>query len=342
MQLRFGSLDDWLERATYRYACDLPVFSLTYAAGRVLEIRPFLAVCQDVLIIGGDWIPAYSDGLALIEQMVHTPSQYLEKAINIKLVNGHYTLETQPVEALDEDVVLIGGRDNYYHWLIDFLPRLILAEKVVGERKLIVNQDLAAYQLESLKALGYEPSDLLPLGDRQVVRPRSTLVPSLLASTTVPHKALPGLLRAAFPATKSSGCDRVYLSRQDAATRKLSNEDALIALLERHGFTTFRTEKMSFEDQRNLFHNAKAVVAVHGAGMANILFCPSGTHVFEIFSPALKVTSMYLISMFCRHHHEFVPARNLTFGANGNPLLGTWEVDLDAMAVALKKTLGAT
>src|SRR5215210_2888386 len=102
LELRFVGVDEWLARAAYQFACDLPAFSVTDGSGRLVQIRPFVALCRDVVVVGGDWIPVYGDGTALLDQMVHVPTRYLHKAFNIKQRGGEYVL-TCPIDTVDED-----------------------------------------------------------------------------------------------------------------------------------------------------------------------------------------------------------------------------------------------
>ncbi len=69
--------------------------------------------------------------------------------------------------------------------------------------------------------------------------------------------------------------DKVYLARRD--TRQVANEDELMALLTPRGFTRVFPEDLPAADQMRLLIGAKAIVAVHGAGMAPLLYrggCP--------------------------------------------------------------------
>lgn len=341
MQLTFASLDAWLSRAIERYECPLPDFTLTDGSGRTIAIRPFVVLCRDLALSGYDWIPVYGDGCALLEGMVHVPHHYLHKSPNIVRDGERYVLARE-IEPLDEDVVLIGGHpQSYYHWLVDYLPRAILAQDVAGGRKLLVNEDPAGYQVESLEALGYPRDRLLPIAAQRAVRPRSVIVPSLLASTTVPHKGLPRLMQDAFPPTGPAPAERIYISRADTARRRLANEPELIALLERYGFRSYVTGAMSFEAQRNLFYGAKAVVAVHGAALANLLFSNPGCDVIEIASVEYRPTFFNVLALVCRHRHAFAPARVIAPAPNGDPMNGTWEADLDAIEAALAQRFGS-
>jgi capsular polysaccharide biosynthesis protein len=340
MHLRFATVDEWLARAAYHFECNLPTFSVKDASERIIEIRPFVVLCHDVAVIGGDWIPVYGDGLALLEQMVHVPTRYFHKAFNISPEGDGYAL-VQPIEPIDDDVVLIGGHNSYYHWLLDYLPRAITAKKAIGARKLVVNDDPAPYEIESLRTLGYGREQLLLVANHRVIRARSTVVPSLLASTTVPHQAVARLLKTAFPQTKACGYERVYISRADTARRSLSNEPALIALVEKYGFQTIVTGKMSFEEQRNVFYGVKTVVAVHGAGLTNIIFSAPGVDVLEICWADWRPTFFSMLAQFCGHRHQFVAAHVVAVGEERDPMNGTWEADLDALAAALESRFGS-
>lgn len=76
---------------------------------------------------------------------------------------------------------------------------------------------------------------------------------------------------------------RVYISRNDAAIRRVKNEKEVDESLARRGFETFQPGRMPFRDQVALFHSADIIVSPHGAGLANLMFCRPGTRMLEIF-----------------------------------------------------------
>jgi capsular polysaccharide biosynthesis protein len=61
-------------------------------------------------------------------------------------------------------------------------------------------------------------------------------------------------------------------------------EEALRAELEARGFVTVRLEECERAEQIAIFQEAKEVVAPHGAGLANLVFCAPGTRVVELFA----------------------------------------------------------
>lgn len=342
VQLRYCTVQQWLTLAKRQLPCALPEYQVEDSANHRIKIIPFISEFEKIVVLGGDWLPITENGVVLIDQMVHTPALYPGKAMNIRAqADGHFARFKELVEFSGE-AILIGGDTNYYHWLIDFLPRLIMVKNHVDIRKykIIVNSPLLPFQQESLRLLDVDEQQLLKIPNDVAIRAKTTLVPSLLASTTVPHPAIPKLLQSAFPRKTTPGCDYLYLSRQEARTRQLLNEPELIVLLERFGFRRYVPGSLTFQQQIDLCYGAKALVAVHGAGMANIVFCSDAANIFEIYTPQHQVTSMYMLSRLFKRKHKFVPARNITSGKDGNPLLGNWEVDLIAMESALRATFG--
>jgi capsular polysaccharide biosynthesis protein len=87
---------------------------------------------------------------------------------------------------------------------------------------------------------------------------------------------------------------RIYVSRADAATRRVANEAEVERLLQGYGFETVRLVDWSFTDQIELFSSAAAVVGPHGGGLTNLMFCRPGTKVLELF-PAFNKSDVYWV-----------------------------------------------
>lgn len=81
-----------------------------------------------------------------------------------------------------------------------------------------------------------------------------------------------------------SGEKLIYIARGDAPrNRKVINESALIELLKNFGFEVHLLSKLSVAEQAKLFNSARIIVAVHGGGLTNLVYCEPGTKVLEIF-----------------------------------------------------------
>lgn len=85
---------------------------------------------------------------------------------------------------------------------------------------------------------------------------------------------------------------RLFVSRRDARTRHIANEDELRPLLERLGFDYICAAQLDYREQVRLFHHARVVVAIHGAGLTNMIHCRPGTHIVEIH-PGNRIRDCY-------------------------------------------------
>jgi capsular polysaccharide biosynthesis protein len=93
-----------------------------------------------------------------------------------------------------------------------------------------------------------------------------------------------------------SGGDRIYITRQNATNRRIINEREVRDLLSQFGFQCVALESLSVMEQAALLAKAEVIVAPHGGGLTNTVFCQPGTKVIEIFSPQYVYVCYWLIS----------------------------------------------
>ena len=140
---------------------------------------------------------------------------------------------------------------------------------------------------ESLRLLGVEESKLVVTRRDSHFVCDSLVVPSFHgAPGNIPPWAIEFLREqflASSPLPKSNR--RIYVSRSKASGRKIANEEEILPILASRGFVRSELEDMSLSAQIELFSEAEAVVAPHGAGLTNLIWCAPHTKVLEIFSP---------------------------------------------------------
>jgi hypothetical protein len=88
----------------------------------------------------------------------------------------------------------------------------------------------------------------------------------------------------------------IYVSREKAHYRKPTNEQEVRHFLESRGFVTVELENMMVAEQIDVFNRAVIVVGTHGAGLANITFCPPDARLLELFPPSYRDSSFRLLS----------------------------------------------
>jgi capsular polysaccharide biosynthesis protein len=191
-----------------------------------------------------------------------------------------------PVSGRGTSIAVISGH-CYYHWLFNSLPRLGILEaagiRLADLDYIITNPLRHRFQRESLEMLGIDVSRV-----RETAVQRTYLADQLLLTT------IPGFIsgfhheflnqRLAPPPAKPPH-RALYLARGGSRHRQVVNEPEVIEALAQVGIVACHPETLSLREQIQLFQEAKSVVAPHGAALANLVFCRSGTPVAEIFSP---------------------------------------------------------
>jgi hypothetical protein len=235
----------------------------------------------------------------------------------------------------------VSAKPNYFHWWVDTLPRLAVAEAAgIRHFKVIVPEKMEDWQRESLERLGYPSDRWEPFGDEHW-QVESLLFPSLLGYSGMVRPWAASWLRRKIGLPKSTaGKRRIYLRRAKVGYRRVANESELMPILKSFKFEMVETEGMTLTNQMKLFSTADCVVSIHGAGLANLLFAPSRTRVVEFMSPhpAYTNTCYYSLCSALGHRYAVVfgehPGR-VAHGASSR----RWREDLIVPPDVLEETL---
>ncbi|QGG48804.1 glycosyltransferase family 61 protein [Heliorestis convoluta] len=181
---------------------------------------------------------------------------------------------------------------NYYHWMFDILPRLALLRHVGWEPDYyIVNHNVNEfkYQEQTLQIVGIPKEKIISPNDDFYVQADLLLVPSHAGHIDNMPLWTCQFLREHFLPSRQSQQDsaqrRLYISRAKGSSRRLLNESELVQHLRFLNFEVVYLEELTVLEQAKLFASAEAIVASHGAGLTNLVFCQPGTKVFELMSP---------------------------------------------------------
>lgn len=176
---------------------------------------------------------------------------------------------------------------NFYHWMIDIIPRLQLVTSELEQgTPLVVPGGLTAAQNEvldlALAKIGLAGAEILRLSGapRRFAR---LVMPTALCAPLDVSPTQRDFLRQVIPVQSRQSGSRLYVSRRDAAVRRIANEEDVVRLLKAHGFEVVTLAGRSVTEQAALFRGASVIVAHHGAGLTNLAFCEAGASVIEIF-----------------------------------------------------------
>ncbi|MBD2431764.1 MULTISPECIES: glycosyltransferase family 61 protein [Fischerella] len=243
---------------------------------------------------------------------VITPDNQLLAEVSKVIGKGEYILDSAkhpiffqeklpPVQKISGSVAVLSsaGGTGYYHWLFDILPRLALLQKaeIAFEEidKFLVNRYISRFQIETLNTLGIPRSKIIENHWNPHIEAEQLVVPALVGETSHMPKWACDFLRENFLGDKTKQNKqtlRLYLNRTQVVHRKVENESEVIDFLSGMGFRNLSLETLSVAEQIELMAAAEVVIAPHGAGLTNIVFCQPGTKVIELLSPK-AVNFMY-------------------------------------------------
>ncbi|MFD1145342.1 glycosyltransferase family 61 protein [Larkinella insperata] len=181
--------------------------------------------------------------------------------------------------------------NNYYHWVVDLLPRLLVLTKYslsdLKDRVIILHHTAKSYETNYLAMLGIEKEKVFRLKPFETVKVKDLVVADyygLNKPFAAWKKEILDQLSANKPRLPKK---KIYLLRGKQAKRSLIGEERLVAMLEKLGFTIVNPQGMTVEEQINTLREAEVVVALHGAALTNIIFCEPQTLVVELRSTHL-------------------------------------------------------
>jgi capsular polysaccharide biosynthesis protein len=180
---------------------------------------------------------------------------------------------------------------NYGHWLVECLPRVDLIAEVfpLNELHFVVSNSIQMRQvyLDSLSMVDIREDQIV------FVDSGSAQFRDLIFATPITHtpwilsprsiRSLESIGKKVIErSTGIRGGERLYVSRNRFASRKIVNEDALIGVLSRFGYTIVYPETLTFFEQVWIFSSATHVVGNLGAALTNLVFCPQGVKLFAL------------------------------------------------------------
>jgi hypothetical protein len=230
---------------------------------------------------------------------------------------------------LEEAIFLIGRVDeNWYHLLLDTLPRYLLLKEVNPEVPVLIRGDLPQTsktlieRLLEREIIYVQPEDLVLVRTLYFVPARSTVYDSapeknqerVSYSPVIIQKQREWILQS-FPLKKSHGYpERMFLSRR-SSYRNLLNIDAVSRLLKRNDFQVVEPDEGFYLNQARFFSEAKTVFSPGGAVLANIIFMQRGSRVVSIRSwRGSDVPLWKLLSEACEVDHSEVVGIPSYFG----------------------------
>ncbi|OZH51386.1 hypothetical protein AFK68_31440 [Hydrocoleum sp. CS-953] len=253
-----------------------------------------------------------------------------------------------PVHKLKGTVAFLSvkfGGGGYYHWMFDMVARISLLYQssidILSIDKFIVNKIQTRFHQETIKKLGIPQNKIIESCNYPHIQTDRLIVPSIpvnsgFRTTKWACESLKNIFLSQQISSSSLYPERIYISRSRALKRRVVNEEAVVNLLEKFGFQTIILESFSIEEQALYLANAVVVIAPHGAGLTNILFCNPGTKIIEFFAPEYILVCYWLISNICGLEHYHLIGEQFDDNFSGKPVNKDICVDLQKLLNLMK------
>lgn len=313
---------------------------------------------KDAEVLSGEWIVLRGDGTATADNSFSF--QPVERRGYLTRLALGWLSITRPEETVESrgKAVLLGYYPNYYHWMIDYLPRLfgILSCPELSDRKIVLGRDLEGYAFETVGKLGLGPERLLTLanptslkaGDLAMVdfgpRPQTRAGSPVFYGGSQPADVVAALRERLFrlygrrPPEK--GTRRIFISRKDSKSPRILNEEAIGEMLRPLGFEAVSLTGKTVGEQIALFSDAEIVVGGHGAGLTNALFVPPGTPIVELHDRTRYLDFFEKVAIAVGARHRAVPSSR-TYLSETSRLDNRYEVSPERVLQTVMDCLGS-
>lgn len=300
-----------MQEASLRFLNRTPV--LTSQAGGLEAPAFYFALLQNCIAFSKANI-IVGQGQLLFDGVVH--SEFSRSVVGdshdgLKLVlstAGSSALvqlpKTQPTVA-ESGLMMFGVQSNNYgHWFLEYLPRMLAYDSDVCPEHLpiYVNANMPKSHLESLDLLNSKKRAVITLQSNEVIEFAHLGVAPVPAyfpldvregnayDTVWPRDIFSSLRERILRALGIEGekapavPKRIFLSRRGFSSRQLVNESEVESYVREQGFTTIYPETMSFSEQVSVFSSASIVLGSSSSALTNAIFCNSDAKIVALIN----------------------------------------------------------
>ncbi len=254
----------------------------------------------------GHGVVVTAKGEAVLESTLFQQS-YLHRSHVDHLILGRRLLKAEHFDAV---IPLTNYLDlSYFHWTLEAVGRLALVEDQLKDPawKVLISEKKARYLRDALVFLfDIDASRVVDGRAKRKVMRRCLMVSN-------PHsRSLPGAGVEVYPPEhihwlNARGHERIggvrpgrrniVISRRKQIGRKITNEEVLLQRFPQLNLEFVTLEDLSLREQVDTFAHAGVIIAVHGAGLANLVYAKDAS-VIELYPMPLQAkNSAYFVQI---------------------------------------------
>lgn len=279
-----------------------------FSTKEVEEVAPvpevFSANLQDVSVIGGCNYIIKNNKLLVSNYTEETARDFVwtNETLKIKVNNNGEIRYKKGNNKIEKALFFCGNAPvNYYHFLMETLPRLALCEQLGIYDKIPVVLDERIKQVSSLN----EAFDIVNVKKHKVIWLKTgeiydihnmiyisatSWIPVNLKNGLWPRnkdfvfcrKAVECMRQLIVDQCENTNVEKLFIARYMLKNKRLKNDREVAELCSKNGFEVIFPEKLPFIKQVAYFCNAKYIIACAGAACTNAIFCSSSAKIYMI------------------------------------------------------------
>jgi capsular polysaccharide biosynthesis protein len=280
----------------------------------VIQPEMYVAEIKNAIICGANSLILSSDDQCLLDSTTYPESKRVDFIYGpIRyLINQKALIDIPKNKKNIESGIMMNGiaSYNYYHWLLEFIPRLELINKLKKYSHIPFLVDQVCHDIpqleESILLLKKHHQDIIFLEPNKQYHVRNLVVPSYTSWNVINLKKRITLretdsiissqsikfLRSSYLLNidkYSKSNKKIYISRLTSKNRKFNEEEIKLVFLNR-GFEIIYPEELTFLEQLEIFSHAKVIAGATGAGLTNIIFAPKSAIIICLVSQPMNFT----------------------------------------------------
>ena len=285
--------------------------------------------------LGAHAILATTDGHVLREQ---NSNMVVEESL-IKIPNPCEDITPH----LESAVSLVSASTYcFYHWMLDSLPKIIVAEACGFKGIYIVPaRNVNSWIEETMGIFGIGPERYLHM-NYSALTVDDLWIPTHFEGNRL-HET-PDLLLIfrrlflqAAEELRPLNSSRIYVPRKLAhRERRIINADEVLETLLAYDFEQILMESFSIRQQIGFVQQARTLAGPHGSGILHSLFMPEGSLMIEFFAPTWQNNCMESIAKGLNHRYKSLLS---SFEGDKYPHGGDIYVDIKALEKLLETEL---
>jgi len=208
------------------------------------------------------------------------------KVSGTKTIKSLFSLAKRPIVLPHAIWITHEWTHDYFHWLTDALCRLIIVPESFAHAPVLLPSfyEQKPYVTDSLRMLNYKWQFY---ENKKRLSIKTLAMPGHLAMTGNYNEPVLQLLRNRFFEVTSDGSQKnpyrkIYISRVKAGKRYVLNEKEVVSVMKQFEYEIHCLEDYSFKQQIELMQETRILAGLHGGGLTNMLFMPTGGTILEL------------------------------------------------------------